>query len=123
MDEDLIPFCAFCDLGSELLELLEDDDPRMIRLEDLKLYADVLGNHWCEDHRHLGRVINWGARHKWPLLSLRDGTIGCKDKNDVYIIPGGKDCWYGCLVANRNIDVGYLVEAVIDMLESEDKAS
>lgn len=135
-DSEFAPFCAFCRLGSDLLNLLEDDDPRMAKLENLKLYADVLGNHWCEEHWHRGRVINWGKKHGWPLLNLRNGTIGGNVESHVdftqpllvlwmvaRIIPSGIDSWYHWFVTSENEEVGYLAEGIIDQLENKEKAS
>lgn len=121
-DVDLVPFCAFCGLSSAFLDLFEEDDPRMAKVENLKLYADVLGNYWCEEHWYRGKSINWGAKHGWPLLHLWDGTVG-NDNGDIYVIPDGVDGWFDSLVASKSEEVGCLVEGVIEMLESERQAS
>ncbi len=134
--ENLAPFCAFCGLSFDLLDCLLSDDPKMAKLENLKLYADVLGNHWCEDHWYRGKVINWGKKHGWPVLNLQNGVVGGDIEEHVdftqellvlsmirRIIPSGVDSWFNWFVTSKNEEVGYLAEAIIDLLESEEQAS
>lgn len=106
MNDDLPPFCVFCFKCPDYTEHL------------IKLYRDVLGNYWCEEHKHIGKVIDWGSRQNWPLLNLKDGTVGT-NSDEVAVIPAGAYWWYVCLVANRNIEIGYLAEGAIDFLDSQ----
>lgn len=125
-DDNFAPFCAFC------LKCPDCD----IGLEELKLYRDALGNYWCEEHWHRGKVMNWGARHGWPLLNLQNGTVGGNIEDHVDItqpllvyymvtrlIPGGIGSWYRWFVISKNVEVGYLAEAIIDHVDSQEQAS
>lgn len=120
MNDD-IPLCAFCLKGPDLVDILMNDDPQIGELEPMKLTQDVLGNYWCEDHQHIKKVMNWGSRHGWPHLDLKNGTVGIVDEKEVAVIPAGAHWWHMCLVANSNIEIGYLAEGAIDFLDSQEQ--
>lgn len=39
------------------------------------VYADELGQPWCESCQYRGEFINWGYAHNWPALSYGDYAI------------------------------------------------
>lgn len=113
--EALAPYCAFCDRSPADVELLDKDAPdyaeQKAELESLVLVADMLGNHWCQQHRHLHKVMMWGARHGYPELHC-----------EPYVILSGAEYWQIQIAGSKDENIGYLAEGYIDILESE-KAS
>ena len=117
-DDDFRAFCAYCFKSPLDADLLPDGDALIEEYEQVRLYRDALENYWCEGHKHLGKVIDWGSRHNWPLLNLKDGTVGI-NSDEVAVLPAGAYWWQKCLVVNRNPEIGYLAEGVIDFLDSQ----
>ncbi len=56
-----------------------------------KVETSRYGLPWCEDHKPRGRLLNWGASHRFPALQCKPFAIGA-----------GGFCWYVAVVAGTN---------------------
>ena len=70
------------------------------------VFTDRYDLPWCEEHKHRGRLLNWGLQHGWPELACFPYAIG-----------RGEYCWYTAVVAGIDALI-WMALAAIEHMES-----
>ncbi len=69
--------------------------------------TDACWLYWCEDCRHRGQLLDWGARHNWPEIAIHP-----------YAVASGMDFWQTAVLLGSD-DMIWMFLGLIEMLDME----